>query len=75
MHICVTNLHTQDGVADQFIEDIRAVVAQIMINPEKPVEGKVSSFLFSLFMYGIVFILSIHRWQCMVLLKLFQIER
>lgn len=41
VHICVTNLHTQDGVADQFLADIKSVVAQMMINPEKPVEGKV----------------------------------
>lgn len=37
-------MHTQEGVADMFLDDIKATVAELMINPEKPVEGKVMRF-------------------------------
>lgn len=44
IHICVTYMHTQDGIADKFINDIRTKVALIMQNPEKPVEGKMAIY-------------------------------
>ncbi|XP_058454039.1 sphingosine-1-phosphate lyase-like [Malaya genurostris] len=44
IHICVTYMHTQDGIADKFINDVRSKVALIMRNPEKPVEGKMAIY-------------------------------
>lgn len=44
IHICVTHMHTQNGIADKFIADVRAKVALIMQNPEKPVEGKMAIY-------------------------------
>lgn len=37
-------MHTMDGMADHFIKDVTAAVAELMKNPEKPVEGKVLNF-------------------------------
>lgn len=34
-------MHTKDGVADTFLNDVRQQVAELMLNPTKPVEGKV----------------------------------
>lgn len=44
IHIAVTLLHTADGMADQFISDITKLIAEIMKNPKKPVEGEVFYF-------------------------------
>lgn len=41
IHICVTHLHTKDGVADLFISDVKNALTAIMKAPGKPVEGKV----------------------------------
>lgn len=41
IHICVTLLHTMDGMADVFIKDVKDSVGEIMKEPGKPVEGKV----------------------------------
>lgn len=41
IHLCVTNMHTKDGIADQFIKDVTNEVTEIMKNPGTPVEGKV----------------------------------
>lgn len=41
IHICVTHIHTQPGVADRFINDIRRELTELLKNPEEPVEGKV----------------------------------
>lgn len=43
IHIAVTLLHTADGMADQFIKDITSLIAEIMKNPTKPVEGEVKN--------------------------------
>uniref|UniRef100_A0A673K1A3 sphinganine-1-phosphate aldolase n=1 Tax=Sinocyclocheilus rhinocerous TaxID=307959 RepID=A0A673K1A3_9TELE len=45
IHICVTMLHTQPGVAEQFISDVKREVAIIMKNPKEKTTGMVS-FLF-----------------------------
>lgn len=37
-------MHTKEGVADQFIEDVTTEVEKIMKNPGQPVEGKVEYF-------------------------------
>lgn len=42
IHICCTVLHTQKGVADQFIRDVREQVAIIMKNPKEKTTGMVS---------------------------------
>ncbi|XP_058061230.1 sphingosine-1-phosphate lyase [Anopheles bellator] len=44
IHICVTYMHTQSGVADKFVEDVRSKLADIMRNPSKPVEGKMAIY-------------------------------
>lgn len=41
IHICVTVLHTQQGVADRFIRDVKEQVAIIMKNPKEKTTGKV----------------------------------
>jgi sphinganine-1-phosphate aldolase len=40
----VTHVHTQPGVADQFLADVRAKVADLMKDPEKPVEGRMAIY-------------------------------
>ncbi|XP_014087909.2 sphingosine-1-phosphate lyase [Bactrocera oleae] len=44
IHICVTDMHTQPGVADKFINDFKACVAEIMKDPGQPVEGKMAIY-------------------------------
>uniref|UniRef100_A0A673JTQ0 sphinganine-1-phosphate aldolase n=1 Tax=Sinocyclocheilus rhinocerous TaxID=307959 RepID=A0A673JTQ0_9TELE len=39
IHICVTMLHTQPGVAEQFISDVKREVAIIMKNPKEKTTG------------------------------------
>uniref|UniRef100_A0A4W6CZM4 sphinganine-1-phosphate aldolase n=1 Tax=Lates calcarifer TaxID=8187 RepID=A0A4W6CZM4_LATCA len=39
IHICCTVLHTQPGVADQFIRDVKEQVAIIMKNPKEKTTG------------------------------------
>lgn len=41
IHICVTYMHTEPGVADQFIEDVKFELETILKSPRTPVEGKV----------------------------------
>jgi len=38
-HICMTLMHTQEGVVEKFLEDIRACTAVIMLDPKLPVGG------------------------------------
>lgn len=45
--MCVTYMHTADGVADCFLSDVEEELAIIMKNPSKPIEGKVSAYLVS----------------------------
>jgi hypothetical protein len=39
-------MHTADGVADRFLSDVEEELAIILKDPSKPVEGKVSGYLF-----------------------------
>eukprot|EP00735_Rhodelphis_limneticus_P008845 TRINITY_DN2322_c0_g1::TRINITY_DN2322_c0_g1_i1::g.20720::m.20720 TRINITY_DN2322_c0_g1::TRINITY_DN2322_c0_g1_i1::g.20720 ORF type:complete len:585 (+),score=145.22,sp/Q8CHN6/SGPL1_RAT/48.80/0.0,Pyridoxal_deC/PF00282.14/1.1e-22,Aminotran_5/PF00266.14/5.4e-11,DegT_DnrJ_EryC1/PF01041.12/3.4e-06,Aminotran_1_2/PF00155.16/4.3e-05,Beta_elim_lyase/PF01212.16/0.0018,Cys_Met_Meta_PP/PF01053.15/0.0049,SLA_LP_auto_ag/PF05889.8/0.011 TRINITY_DN2322_c0_g1_i1:49-1755(+) len=39
MHICVTLPHTQPGVADQFLKDLKESVAPCLINPKEKAKG------------------------------------
>lgn len=34
LHLCVTMLHTKEGVADRFIRDVKELTAEILANPE-----------------------------------------
>lgn len=38
-------MHTVDGMADRFVQDVTREVNEIMKTPKKPVEGKVSDRL------------------------------
>lgn len=42
IHICCTLLHTQPGVAERFVQDVRDQVAVIMKNPKEKTTGMVS---------------------------------
>lgn len=44
IHICVTHMHTQPGVADKFLNDVRDSLHEIMKNPSLPVEGKMALY-------------------------------
>lgn len=44
IHICITDVHTQDGIADQFVNDVKEQVAEIMKNPGQVVEGKMAIY-------------------------------
>lgn len=52
VHICVTHVHTQPGVAQQFIDDVREDVAELLKHPSKPTEGMVSIAFFFLLVFG-----------------------
>ncbi|XP_015109916.1 sphingosine-1-phosphate lyase [Diachasma alloeum] len=39
IHICVTHVHTQAGIADEFLHDVRNILVEIKKHPEEPVEG------------------------------------
>lgn len=77
VHICVTLMHTMDGMADKFIKDVKTEVDEIMKNPGKPVEGKVCIggsklisiwFYFDSFDFIEKFLLNFgvsSRWLCM----------
>uniref|UniRef100_A0A8C1Z6P3 sphinganine-1-phosphate aldolase n=1 Tax=Cyprinus carpio TaxID=7962 RepID=A0A8C1Z6P3_CYPCA len=60
IHICVTMLHTQPGVAEQFISDVKREVAIIMKNPKEKTTGMVSflfikyTFIYSYFCQAVV---------------------
>lgn len=35
-------MHTKEGVADKFLNDVSVELGELMLNPSKPVEGKVN---------------------------------
>lgn len=37
-------LHTKNGMADKFIEDIKEIARELMKNPEKVAEGKMALY-------------------------------
>jgi len=45
IHICVTHVHTEPGVADQFLEDVNSALEIIMQDRNVPVKGKVNTKL------------------------------
>jgi len=38
-HICLTMMHTQEGVVEKFLEDLKCCTAVIMLDPKLPVGG------------------------------------
>ncbi|XP_067209894.1 sphingosine-1-phosphate lyase-like isoform X2 [Linepithema humile] len=44
IHICVTYMHTEPGVADSFIEDVKFELETILKTPNIPVEGKLAMY-------------------------------
>lgn len=44
IHICITHVHTEPGVADQFLEDVRTELKIIMETPDTPVQGKLAMY-------------------------------
>ncbi|XP_076241348.1 sphingosine-1-phosphate lyase [Calliopsis andreniformis] len=44
IHICVTYVHTQPGVADQFLDDVRTELDKILETPETIAEGKLAIY-------------------------------
>ncbi|KAL9919581.1 sphingosine-1-phosphate lyase isoform 1-T4 [Glossina fuscipes fuscipes] len=44
IHICVTDMHTASGIADKFLVDVRASVAELMKDPQQPVTGKMAIY-------------------------------
>nr|CAD7445349.1 unnamed protein product [Timema bartmani] len=44
IHLCVTYMHTTNGVADRFIADVEEEVALIMKDPSKEVDGKLAMY-------------------------------
>lgn len=45
LHLCVTMLHTQQGVADEFVTDVEECVREIMKNPSADCGGAVSNYI------------------------------
>lgn len=44
IHICITKMHTQPGVGDKFLTDVRDSLTEIMKTPSLPVEGKMAIY-------------------------------
>lgn len=42
IHLCCTLCHTKDGVADRFIDDIKAGVQECLRDPDSKIGGMVS---------------------------------
>lgn len=43
-HIGLTQMHTQLGVAQKFLDDVKDCLTEILKNPTKPVEGKMALY-------------------------------
>ncbi|XP_015178736.1 PREDICTED: sphingosine-1-phosphate lyase [Polistes dominula] len=44
IHLCVTHVHTEPGVADQFLNDVKTELENILKIPDLPVEGKLAMY-------------------------------
>nr|CAG4648625.1 EOG090X051L [Polyphemus pediculus] len=44
IHLCVTYLHTREGVAQRFVDDVREIVAEIMLDPKANVGGSAAVY-------------------------------
>ncbi|XP_063909552.1 sphingosine-1-phosphate lyase [Zophobas morio] len=44
IHLTVTHVHTQQGVADKFLNDVQNSLTEILKTPDVPVEGKMAIY-------------------------------
>ncbi|XP_078053141.1 sphingosine-1-phosphate lyase [Augochlora pura] len=44
IHICITYVHTESGVAEQFLNDVKVELGVILQNPDVPVKGKLAMY-------------------------------
>ncbi|XP_031829394.1 sphingosine-1-phosphate lyase [Nomia melanderi] len=44
IHLCVTYVHTQHGVADKFLDDLENELHNILLNPKTSVQGKFAMY-------------------------------
>ncbi|KAF7388571.1 hypothetical protein HZH68_012513 [Vespula germanica] len=44
IHICITYVHTEPGIADQFLCDVRTELENLLKIPDLPVEGKLAMY-------------------------------
>ncbi|CAI2733331.1 unnamed protein product [Schistosoma spindalis] len=44
IHLCITDMHTMKGCAEQFIQDVKEIVKELMIKPNKKSEGSVALY-------------------------------
>ena len=44
IHLCVTMVHTKDGVAERFVSDVREIAAKILAAPDKYVGGSAAIY-------------------------------
>lgn len=44
IHLCVTYLHTVEGVAKRFVDDVREIVAEIRQNPQAITAGSAAIY-------------------------------
>jgi len=51
IHLCVTYLHTVEGVAKRFVDDVREIVAEIRQNPQAITAGSVGLVSLSLSLF------------------------
>ena len=47
VHICVTMLHTEEGVAEKFVQDVMEVVKEIKMDPTAVPTGAVNYLIFT----------------------------
>ena len=74
MHIAITKIHTQKGIAERFVNDIRKSVKSIMEQPDRKL-GK--TVILNTFKIGNIYILNLYlinhkRRLCTVALLAFQ---
>lgn len=44
IHMCITHMHTRNGIAQRFISDVKMAVTEIMKRPDVQVEGKMALY-------------------------------
>lgn len=44
IHLCVTMVHTKEGVAERFVKDVRECVAQVMKDPKAKATGEAAMY-------------------------------
>lgn len=44
IHLCVTHLHTREGVAEKFVTDVEEIVDMLLKNPQEDLKGKMAIY-------------------------------